>query len=170
MPAWVSVQLAHSGFLDNPAYKSSKYLSGLIEQNRVHPEKSDQLDEIFKQDPAPTTSTGPIIKSQPTATPEAASAGKTVEATSKPAESVNQQQDGTSAVAAQEVEMVDKRLLLVSERIPQLMDAMEFPEWVRADLRRAKLQIEKAIKEDKLGELEHEAKDAVPSQSTSKEQ
>lgn len=166
---WYTAQLTHT--LDKTAYKSSKYLSGLIAQNRVHPEKSDKLNTIFAQDPAPTASTGPIIKSQPTAKRDAATTDKrNVEAMSKPTESVNQQQQDDSAVVAPERETIDERLLLVSERIPQLMDAMEFPEWVRADLRRAKLQIEKAIREDKLGELEHEAKDPVPSESTSQEQ
>ena len=38
-----------------------------------------------------------------------------------------------------------------------LMDKMEFPEWVQADLRRARLQVEKSIAENKLDELESSA-------------
>lgn len=152
------------------AYKSSKYLSGLIEQNRIHPEESEELESIFKQSTASTTSPEAIIKSPSAGESKVASTEQDVEALSRPSQEVNQRQQDSTAMATPTSEQVDGQLLLVSERIPLLMDAMEFPEWVRADLRRAKLQIEKAIKEDKLAELEHEAKDAVPAESAGPQQ
>ncbi len=51
----------------------------------------------------------------------------------------------------------DERMLLLRHHIPMLMDQMEFPEWVRADLRRARLQVDKAVAENKLEELESSA-------------
>lgn len=43
-----------------------------------------------------------------------------------------------------------------------LMDKMEFPEWVKADLRRARLQVEKNVAENKLDELESSAEEVHP--------
>lgn len=43
-----------------------------------------------------------------------------------------------------------------------LMDKLEFPEWVRADLRRARLQVEKSLAENKLDELESSAENEHP--------
>jgi len=75
-----------------------------------------------------------------TTAPEA-SAGKEVAETSKPQ---------------------DDRMLLLSHHIPMLMDKMEFPEWVRADLRRARMQVEQSAAENKLEELESNAEDVHP--------
>ncbi|SOV08344.1 uncharacterized protein UDID_00610 [Ustilago sp. UG-2017a] len=56
----------------------------------------------------------------------------------------------------------DERMLLLAHHIPTLMDKMQFPEWVRADLRRARLQVEKSVAENKLDELESSAEDVQP--------
>lgn len=53
-------------------------------------------------------------------------------------------------------------MLLLAHHIPTLMDKMQFPEWVRADLRRARLQVEKSVAENKLDELESSAEDVQP--------
>lgn len=50
-------------------------------------------------------------------------------------------------------------MLLLAHHIPILMDKMEFPEWVKADLRRARLQVEKSVAENKLEELESSAEE-----------
>ena len=36
-------------------------------------------------------------------------------------------------------------MLLLPHHIPMLMEQMEFPEWVKADLRRARLQVDKSV-------------------------
>lgn len=53
-------------------------------------------------------------------------------------------------------------MLLLAHHIPTLMDKMQFPEWVRADLRRARLQVEKSVAENKLDELESSAENVQP--------
>ncbi|SPO20042.1 uncharacterized protein UTRI_00436_B [Ustilago trichophora] len=56
----------------------------------------------------------------------------------------------------------DERMLLLQHHIPMLMDTMEFPEWVRADLRRARLQVVNSIAQNKLDELESSAENVQP--------
>ncbi|GAK62275.1 uncharacterized protein PAN0_001d0474 [Moesziomyces antarcticus] len=56
----------------------------------------------------------------------------------------------------------DDRMLFLPHHIPMLMERMEFPEWVRADLRRARLQVEKSAAENKLEELESNAEHEHP--------
>ena len=58
--------------------------------------------------------------------------------------------------------MEDERMLLLQHHIPLLMEKMEFPEWVRADLRRARLQVEKGAAENKLDQLESSAENVHP--------
>ncbi|SNX81711.1 uncharacterized protein MEPE_00416 [Melanopsichium pennsylvanicum] len=56
----------------------------------------------------------------------------------------------------------DEHMLLLQQHIATLMDKMDFPEWVKADLRRARLQVEKAVADDKLDEIESSAEDVHP--------
>lgn len=111
------------------AYKSSQYLSTLIAQDLVRPTESSELDSIFAQ----------------TTPPPAA------DTTASEASSSNEKSN-TSATPVE-----DERMLLLPRQIQLLMDTMEFPEWVRADLRRARLQVEKSLAENKLEELESSA-------------
>ncbi|GAC95498.1 hypothetical protein PHSY_003074 [Pseudozyma hubeiensis SY62] len=116
------------------AYKSSQYLSTLISQDRVRPTESKELDDIFAQ-------------------------------TSPPAEapaSVTTDGKGASATTSAPTPVEDERMLLLTHHIPMLMDKMEFPEWVKADLRRARLQVEKSVAENKLEELESSAENEHP--------
>ncbi|PWZ02628.1 hypothetical protein BCV70DRAFT_196871 [Testicularia cyperi] len=116
------------------AYKSSKYLSALIAQDRVHPTESKELDSIFLQK---TTSSNPEPRSVASTEP-------------------------TSPAKPTVPAGVDERVILLSHHIPLLMEAMEFPDWVQADLRRARLQVERAISESRLDQLESEAERVEP--------
>lgn len=112
------------------AYKSSQYLSTLIGQDRVRPTESKDLDAIFAQASPPVDASSPEASNKETETTATTS-------TSNPAQ--------------------NEHMLLLTHHIPMLMDKMEFPEWVQADLRRARLQVEKSIAENKLDELESSA-------------
>ncbi|SPO20959.1 uncharacterized protein UTRI_00436 [Ustilago trichophora] len=79
---------------------------------------------------------------------------------SPPADSTVPQALGEKAAEPAPAE--DERMLLLQHHIPMLMDKMEFPEWVKADLRRARLQVVNSIAENKLDELESSADNVHP--------
>ena len=70
--------------------------------------------------------------------------------------------EASSEKASETAPAEDERMLLLQHHIPMLMDKMEFPEWVKADLRRARMQVEKSIAENKLEELESSAENVHP--------
>lgn len=70
--------------------------------------------------------------------------------------------ESSPAKPAEATPAEDERMLLLKHHIPMLMDKMEFPEWVKADLRRARLQVEKSVAENKLDELESSAEEVHP--------
>ncbi|TKY90622.1 hypothetical protein EX895_000620 [Sporisorium graminicola] len=115
------------------AYKSSQYLSTLIAQDLVRPTESKELDSIFAQVTPPPSAQA--LASEASSEKKAATASAAIE---------------------------DERMLLLPHHIQLLMNKMEFPEWVRADLRRARLQVEKSVVENKLEELESSAEDVHP--------
>ncbi|SJX60418.1 uncharacterized protein SRS1_11750 [Sporisorium reilianum f. sp. reilianum] len=79
--------------------------------------------------------------------------------TTPPADATPSSNDKKTATPAA---IEDERMLLLPHQIQLLMDKMEFPEWVRADLRRARLQVEKSVAENKLEELESSAEEDHP--------
>lgn len=77
--------------------------------------------------------------------------------TSPPADAAESSEKATQPAPA-----ADERMLLLQHHIPMLMDKMEFPEWVKADLRRARLQVVNSVAENKLDELESSAENVHP--------
>ncbi|EST10009.1 Protein of unknown function DUF2343 [Kalmanozyma brasiliensis GHG001] len=80
--------------------------------------------------------------------------------TSAPSDATPSEASSEKSTAPEPAE--DERMLLLKHHIPMLMDKMEFPEWVKADLRRARLQVDKAVAENKLEELESSAEEEHP--------
>ncbi|CDS02253.1 uncharacterized protein SPSC_02635 [Sporisorium scitamineum] len=82
--------------------------------------------------------------------------------TTSPSDTTASEASSDSKTATAPASIEDERMLLLPHQIQLLMDKMEFPEWVRADLRRARLQVEKSLTENKLEELESSAENVYP--------
>ncbi|EPQ26090.1 uncharacterized protein PFL1_06298 [Pseudozyma flocculosa PF-1] len=106
------------------AYKSSAFLSGLIAQNRLVAQQSPELDSIYAE------------AAPPPAEPAASS-----------------REEGKKASESRPSDD-DERMLLKRHHIELLMGRLELPESCKADLRRARLQVERSMLDGKLEELE----------------
>lgn len=71
-------------------------------------------------------------------------------------------EDASGEAITKEPAKEDDRMLLLAHHIPMLMEKMDFPEWVKPDLRRARLQVEQSVTENKLEELESDAEEVHP--------
>lgn len=113
------------------AYRSSQYLSSLIDQGLVRPEPSQELDEVYRSLFHSASSIGPPV---PVST-----SLKNSESTGDP--HLDHSSSTTTGTACDNDRGVAQQVLLTREAVPRILELFDLPESAAGDIYRAMQQV-----------------------------